>query len=161
MNTFEEVLNQYEPMISASLRTLNIYRDHENFRQAGSVALWQAWTRFDTEKGNFTPFAYRSIRGAMLDELKKENKFAVNTIQLDNEVLKEVLTIADPVDFEWSDVLDEALDQLTPAERELIHWLFVEGLSLSDCVKKSSISLHGIKKRRQKMMAKLRVILAN
>jgi DNA-directed RNA polymerase specialized sigma subunit len=73
VNNFEEVLNQYEPMISASIRTLNIYRDQESFRQTGRAALWQAWTRFDIEKGNFTPFAYRSIRGAMLDKLKREN----------------------------------------------------------------------------------------
>ncbi|MBO0602533.1 hypothetical protein I2483_12775 [Sporosarcina sp. E16_3] len=71
MMNFEDVLEQYEPMISASIRKLNIYRDHENFRQAARVALWQAWNRFDDAKGNFTPFAYRSIRGAMLDELKK------------------------------------------------------------------------------------------
>lgn len=30
--TFEEVLIQFEPMISASLRRLNIYRNHENFK---------------------------------------------------------------------------------------------------------------------------------
>jgi len=42
MMSFEDVLNQYEPMISASIRKLNIYRDHEQFRQAGRIALWQA-----------------------------------------------------------------------------------------------------------------------
>ncbi|MFD1929211.1 sigma-70 family RNA polymerase sigma factor [Sporosarcina siberiensis] len=159
MNTFEEVLKQYEPMISASIRTLNIYRDQESFRQTGRVALWQAWTRFDTEKGNFTPFAYRSIRGAMLDELKKENIFDTNTTQMDNEVLEELITVAEPVEIEWSDALNEALETLTAAEQELTHWIFVEGLSLGDCAKRVSISLPGIKKRRQKMLKKLREVL--
>lgn len=159
MNTFEEVLNQYEPMISASIRTLNIYRDQESFRQTGRVALWQAWTRFDTEKGSFTPFAYRSIRGAMLDELKRETTFDVNTTQMDNEVLEELITVANPVDFVWSEAVDEAFEQLTAAERTLIHWLFMEGLSLSECAKRASISLPGIKKRRQKMIAKLREVM--
>ena len=59
MMNFEDVLEQYEPMISASIRKLNIYRDHESFRQAGRIALWQAWNRFDEAKGNFTPFAYQ------------------------------------------------------------------------------------------------------
>jgi len=159
VNTFEEVLKQYEPMISASLRTLNIYRDQESFRQTGRVALWQAWTRFDTEKGNFTPFAYSSIRGAMLDELKRENKFELNTTQIDNEVLGELLTVADPVELEWSEALDDAFEQLTAAERTLVHWLFVERLSLSECARRASISLPGIKKRRQKMIAKLREVM--
>ena len=120
-------------MISASIRTLNIYRDQESFRQTGRVALWQAWTRFDIEKGNFTPFAYRCIRGAMLDKLKRENMIDVNTTQMDNETLEELITVADSVEFEWSEKVDEAFEQLTTAERELIHWLFIEGLSLSEC----------------------------
>ncbi|WP_412177850.1 sigma factor [Sporosarcina sp. YIM B06819] len=45
-----------------------VHRRYLKLRQTGRVALWQAWTRFDTEKGNFTPFAYRSIRVAVLDE---------------------------------------------------------------------------------------------
>jgi RNA polymerase sigma factor (sigma-70 family) len=159
VNNFEEVLNQYEPMISASIRTLNIYRDQESFRQTGRVALWQAWTHFDIEKGNFTPFAYRSIRGAMLDKLKRENMIDVNTTQMDNEALEELITVADSVEFEWSEKVDEAFEQLTAAERELIHWLFIEGLSLSECAIRVSISLPGIKKRRQKMISKLREIL--
>ncbi|WP_438315414.1 sigma-70 family RNA polymerase sigma factor [Sporosarcina sp. FA9] len=159
MNNFEEVLNQYEPMISASIRTLNIYRDQESFRQLGRVALWQAWTRFDREKGHFTPFAYRSIRGAMLDELKRVTAIDLNTIQMDNEVFEELLTVADPVEIKWSEALDEAFEQLTAAERELIQWIFVEGLSLSECAKRVAISLPGIKKRRQKMIAKLREVM--
>ena len=53
LEKFEDVLTQYEPMISATLRRLNIYRDHESFRQTGRVALWQAWTRYEEGKGHF------------------------------------------------------------------------------------------------------------
>ena len=83
----------------------------------------------------------------------------VNTTQMDNEALEELITVADSVEFEWSEKVDEAFEQLTAAERELIHWLFIEGLSLSECAKMVSISLPGIKKRRQKMISKLREIL--
>jgi len=80
---FDDVLEQYEPMISASIRKLNIYRDHDSFRQAGRIALWQAWNHFEETKGNFTPFAYKSIRGGMIDELRKENHFEENVIQME------------------------------------------------------------------------------
>ena len=53
MMNFEDVLEQYEPMISASIRKLNIYRDHDSFKQAGRVALWQAWHRFDASERKF------------------------------------------------------------------------------------------------------------
>jgi len=136
-----------------------VSRRYLKFRQTGRAALWQAWTRFDTEKVNFTPFAYRSIRGAMLDELKKKNIVDSNTTQMDNEALEELLKVADTVEFEWSEAVDEAFEQLTAADRNLVHWLFVEGLSLSECAKRAAISLPGIKKRRQKMIAKLREIM--
>ncbi|WP_192599200.1 sigma-70 family RNA polymerase sigma factor [Sporosarcina limicola] len=128
-------------------------------RQTGSVALWQAWTRFDMEKGNFTPFAYGSIRGAMLDELKKKNIVDSNTTQMDNEALEELLKVADTVESEWSEAVDEAFEQMTAADRNLVHWLFVEELSLSECTKRAAISLPGIKKHRQKMIAKLREVM--
>ncbi|HJF32922.1 MAG TPA: sigma-70 family RNA polymerase sigma factor [Sporosarcina psychrophila] len=153
---FEDVLKQYEPMISASLRKLNIYRDHDSFRQAARVALWHALNRFDETKGNFTPFAYRSIRGAMLDEIKKENKFEENVTQMEDEALVYIIETEFDVHYGATNGLAEALDILPPAERELIHWLFIEGFTLSECAERIGITVAGIKKRRQRILAKLR-----
>jgi RNA polymerase sigma factor (sigma-70 family) len=83
----------------------------------------------------------------------------VGPLKMDNEALEELLKVADTVEFEWSEAVDEAFEQLTAADRNLVHWLFVEGLSLSECAKRAAISLPGIKKRRQKMIAKLREVM--
>lgn len=156
MTDFEDVLQQFEPMISASIRTLNIYRDFEQFRQTGRIALWQAWQRFDPNKGNFTPYAYRSIRGAMLDELKKENRFNDHVVQMEDDLL----ALAEGIDVTpengWSDDLFTALLELSLPERQLIHFLFVEGLSQAECAIRAGITVAGIKKRRARMLAKLR-----
>ena len=156
MMNFEDVLEQYEPMISASIRKLNIYRDHESFRQAGRVALWQAWNRFDETKGNFTPFAYRSIRGAMLDELKKENHFEEHVTQMEDEFLENVIETKLDVHYGASNGLAEALDILSPAERDLVKWLFIEGFTLTECAERVGITVAGIKKRRERMLLRLR-----
>ena len=137
MMNFEDVLEQYEPMISASMRKLNIYRDHESFRQAGRVALWQAWNRFDETKGNFTPFAYRSIRGAMLDELKKENHLKSICSDGRRYTLEMKLKSEFNVHYGAPNGLAEALDILSPAERELVQWLFIEGFTLAECAERS------------------------
>lgn len=159
MTNFEAVLEQYEPMISASIRKLNIYRDHESFRQAGRVALWQAWNRFDEAKGNFTPFAYRSIRGAMLDEMKKESKFEEHVMQVEDTSLEFIIDATlDSHDGE-SNGLTEALDTLSPKERELVQWLFIEGFTLTECAERVGITVEGIKKRRQRILAKLRRVM--
>ena len=157
---FDEVLKQYEPMISASIRKLNIYRDHEHFRQVGRVALWQAWQRFDEEKGNFTAFAFRSIRGAMLDELKKESLFDEHNMPMEEGLAESVVDTTCYIDREWSNSVEEVLDLLTPSELELIQWLFVEGVPSAECASRSGISVAGVRKRRERMLVKLKGLLS-
>lgn len=159
MMNFDDVLIQYEPMISATLRKLNIYRNHETFRQAGRIALWQAWTRYEEGKGHFAPFASQSIRGAMLDELKKENRFEKHHMQTEDEIMSVLREIEQPMAKIWSDRIEEAFEQLTSAERMLVQWLFVEGLTQVECAEKAGISVAGVKKRRERMILKLRNIL--
>ena len=109
LDNFEEVLTQYEPMILPATRQLNIYRDHESFRQAGRVALWQAWTRYEEGRGHFAPFsASISIRGAMLDLLKKEVRFEENVMQTEDDVLEFLNDMESPVTDLWSDRLSLA-----------------------------------------------------
>jgi len=151
------VLLQYEPMISHSLKKLNIYRDHEQYRQAGRVALWQAWTRFDNEKGDFTPFAYRSIRGAMLDELKRESRFEENVMPTEDDVL--VYVIGGVGGDDGFDRLHDAIERLNPSDKAFIQWIFVEGCSLAECADRFGISVAGVKKRRQRMLQKLRELM--
>ena len=152
MKDFEEILEQYSPMISAMIRKLHIYRDHESYRQAGRVALWQAWQRFDQTKGNFTPFAFSSIRGAMLDELKREASLTATVAVMENtgyEVSSEERLI---------DELPEWLDPIffTPEEKRLLEDLFLKGSSVSQLSEIHGISLSGMKKRRERLLNKIR-----
>lgn len=158
---FEKVLTQFEPMISATIRKLNIYRNHEQFRQAGRVALWQAWTRFEEGKGIFAAYASRSIRGAMLDLIKSENQFEENVMQAEDDLLLDLADqdVALPIYDGWSDKLSEAFEQLTENEKLLIQWIFVEGLTQAECAERANLSVAGIKKRRERMIVKLRKLL--
>lgn len=156
MQEFEHVLAQYEPMISHSIRKLNIYRDHEQYRQVGRIALWRAWERFDTKKGDFTPFAYRSIRGAMLDELKREARHEERFMPAINEVIIDSLGAEETREYTW---LLEVLEQLDPHEKAYIQWTFVEKCSLAECAGRAGISVAGVKKRRERMMKKLREMM--
>ncbi|MER2090980.1 MAG: sigma-70 family RNA polymerase sigma factor [Sporosarcina sp.] len=156
MLNFDDILKQYEPMISAFIRKLNIHRNHDSFRQAGRVALWQAWNRFDVTKGNFTPFAYRSIRGSMLDELKRESQFEENVILIGDKSLEYIIEPEFAIHYGLPNRVVEALDNLSPAEQELVRWLIIEGFTLQECARRVGISVAGIKKRRQRILGKLR-----
>jgi len=73
--TFEKVLHRYESMIKKQLISLNIYKNHDEFFQIGRIALWEACLRYDPNKGNFSSFAYVTVRGKMLEHLRKENRY--------------------------------------------------------------------------------------
>jgi len=56
----------------------------------------------------------------MIDELRKENHFEENVIQMEDESLQIIHEIAAPVTAEWDDYLVNATDRLTPTERQLV-----------------------------------------
>ncbi|WP_391120098.1 sigma-70 family RNA polymerase sigma factor [Psychrobacillus sp. L3] len=155
MSIFEEHLVQYEPMIFACIRKLNIYKNHELYRQAGRIALWKAWVKFDSGRGEFAPYAYRCIYGAILDELKKENHIEETINPVEEEKLSFLVeqTLVRCIQHED---LALALEKLTTNERELILWIFVEGISLQQAATRAGITIPGIKKRRERLLTKLR-----
>jgi len=155
LTDFEEVLEQFEPMISACMRKLSIYKNHEIYRQAGRIALWKAWVKFDKDKGDFAPYAYRSIYGGMLDELKKEKRQEEYADLVEDEKLA-VLLEKNFVLSLVSEDLERAIESLQAHERELLMWIFVEGISLQQAATRVGITIPGIKKRRERILVKLR-----
>lgn len=155
MTNFEQILDSYQPMISSIIRRLHIYRDFEQFRQVGAIALWQAWQRYDAEKGDFAPFAYRSMYGAMLDELKKETRQTTKIVPECDEALHQIPQ-GEKDSFDWSEPFEYALTALTKEEKQLLHWLFVERLTYVQCANKLGMTKDGVTKKRQRILAKLR-----
>ncbi|KAB2445587.1 sigma-70 family RNA polymerase sigma factor [Bacillus luti] len=73
--TFKEAVVLYEGMIVNQIKKLGIYQDHEEYYQCGLIGLWHAYEKFDAEKGSFAAYAVVTVRGYILERLKKE--FAV------------------------------------------------------------------------------------
>ena len=137
MENFEEVLEQYEPMIYASIRKLRIYKNHSEFVQAGRVGLWKALQRYEKDRGDFAPFAYRSIYGSILDVLERIIGYK------DEEVALYI-------------IIEEALTHLNHTEQQMIQLLFIEGFSLDEVASRLRLSKETIKKKRQRTLKKLR-----
>ncbi|KAA0785914.1 sigma-70 family RNA polymerase sigma factor [Bacillus sp. BPN334] len=71
--TFTETVVLYEGMIVNQIKKLGIYQDHEEYYQCGLIGLWHAYERFDAEKGCFPAYAFVTVRGYILERLKKES----------------------------------------------------------------------------------------
>jgi DNA-directed RNA polymerase len=72
VESFEQVAAQYEPMINKVMNNLTIYKNKDEFFQLGLISLWEAWEKFDSDKGKFVTFAFSYVKGKMLKELSKQ-----------------------------------------------------------------------------------------
>lgn len=72
---FETLAAEYGNMIRVIINRMHIYKNQDEFYQIGLVALWEASRKFDAEKGNFTNYAYTTIKGRLLQHLRKECKW--------------------------------------------------------------------------------------
>lgn len=155
MENFEEVLEQYEPMIYACIRKLRIYKNHSEFLQAGRVGLWKALQRYEKDRGDFAPFAYRSIYGSILDELKKSHANEQQTVPTESDVLERIIGSNKEV-VEQDKSLTEALSHLNPTEQQLIQLIFIEEYSLNEVASRLEMSKESVKKKRQRTLKKVR-----
>ncbi|HDR6309247.1 TPA: sigma-70 family RNA polymerase sigma factor [Bacillus cereus] len=71
--TFKEAVVLYEGMIVNQIKKLGIRQDYEEYYQCGLIGFWHAYERFDAEKGCFPAYALVTVRGYILERLKKES----------------------------------------------------------------------------------------
>lgn len=143
---FEEVVDAYQPMISSILRKTHIYRDHDVFRQAATIALWNVWKTYDESKGSFAGYAYRSMYGAVLDELKRTSK----DIPLDSPFFEQVHSP------DGDDGFLELLNELTRAQQQVLILSYVHGYTASEIGHLLRISEAAVKKRKKVAIRLLR-----
>ena len=74
MEEFSDLVEQYTPMINRIIRSLMIYKDQDDYFQIGLIALWDAYSLYDPEKGSFLSIAYSMVKGRILHGLRDEAK---------------------------------------------------------------------------------------
>ena len=72
---FENVVKLYEPLIKKFLSKYHLVYDYEEYQQIARIALWEAYHRYNPEKGSFPSFASATVRGRLLTEIKKRKRY--------------------------------------------------------------------------------------
>lgn len=143
---FEILAKAYQPMISSILRKTSIYRDHELFRQAALIALWKAWENYEESKGSFAGYAYRSMYGAVLDELKKSTK----DVPMEDSFFANASSVLPTQKFH------ELVIELPPLLQEVLLLSYYEGYTAEEISERIGLSVPGVKKRKKTALVKLR-----
>lgn len=72
------------------MKKLCIYRDYEEYYQCGLIALWRAYEKYDEEKGSFPAYALATVRGYLLEQLKKECRVQDKEVCTEHYVLENI-----------------------------------------------------------------------
>ncbi len=154
MYHFEEILTRFEPMISAAIRKCKIYKNHEHYRQTARIALWQAWQKYDSRQGDFTPYAYRCIHGSILDELKREIRYETHYQPEEDSQLEIHLPME--LDNEIASKLEGLLNILEEQDRQFLIDYYIRGFSYEELSVKYGTSIVALKRRRGRIIKRVR-----
>lgn len=73
---FSHVMQEYELMIYKIIKLFHVREeDVEELYQEGLVGLWYAWKGYEDSKASFSTYAYCTIRGMLLNLIKKDRRF--------------------------------------------------------------------------------------
>jgi DNA-directed RNA polymerase specialized sigma subunit len=153
MEHFNEIANQYEPMIHKIILTLGIYKNRDEFFQTGLIALWQAAERYDHKRGAFSSYAYSYIKGHLQTEMTKRNKHDEHYVSVDDESWALIPDLACRIPFEWDDLNCE---ELTEKEKKWVLHTVIYGLPVKEIAALENVSQSAVKLWRSGARNKLR-----
>jgi len=161
MEEFEQVLEQYEPMISSILRKAHVYKNYEHYRQTARIALWQAWQKYEPTRGHFAPYAYRTMLTVIYEEMRKDNQHTEHYKPYENDKLAAAQKYMEikHMPYDHAATFEMLDDYLTAEEFELLKDLYYYQHKYEELTEKYGASVAALKKRRDRLLKKLRIEL--
>lgn len=156
MEEFSVIAEQYTPMINRIIRSLMIYKNQDEYFQIGLIALWDAYSIYDPEKGSFLSIAYSMVKGRILHGLRDETKanlfvspFEPGSGQIENTLLTEDT----PLQHEY---LLAYCDGLTESQKNWVLLTFDAQMTISEIAVQQNVTIAAVKSWRRSTLKKLR-----
>lgn len=155
--TFEELHNQFKPMIYHIIKKLAIYKNEQEFYQIGCIALWEASLQFNEEKGEFKSYAYSYIMGKMKTMLTNEGIQQEKVRRLKTNQTQEETSGDDSTSSLLShSVIDSISSLLTPNQSKWLKAYCLYGETPSEIAKDEGVSISAVKAWRRNAIARLK-----
>lgn len=156
MESFEQLAKQYERMIYKIMRTLHIYQQEEEFFQIGLIALWEAWCKFDGDRGKpFISYAYAYVRGTLLNELTRMSKYEQRNVCLKEEFWKQIEEVA-CISYDVVGALAYWQSFLTDKQKKWMLYTCLYGFSIREISALENVSVSAVKQWREGARRRLR-----
>ena len=149
--TFTETVALYEKMIKNQMKKLCIYRDYEEYHQSGIIAIWRAYEKYDEKKGSFPAYALVTVRGYLLEQLKKECRVQ------DQEVCTEQHMLENIVGEEKQREAFEYMSMLEEKERFVLFEHFYGGKKIHEIATELGMTYHQTRWIYRQVLNKMRM----
>jgi RNA polymerase sigma factor (sigma-70 family) len=159
LESFEQLAEQYKPMIHKIINSLHIYRNQDEFYQNGLIALWEASNRYDQSKGNFTNYAYTFIKGTLLKQLEKEFKDQQRNICPSEEFWEYTGEFHSDHPLE-AEMLQTYCEALTPNQQNWVFYTVIDDLSIKEIAEREKVSVSAVKLWRSGAKKKVRELVS-
>ena len=153
---FEELHQQFEPMIYHAIKKLGIYKNKHEFYQIGCIALWEASLRFNKEKGEFKSYAYSYMIGRMKSSLTDEKKKEDRESHSDDIWVEDETTNVDFSAILLESLLERVSSLLSANQRKWVKAHCIYGSTPSEIAEDEGVTVAAVKGWRRDAIAKLR-----
>jgi RNA polymerase sigma factor (sigma-70 family) len=160
MDGFQSTLKEFTPMIHHIIRSLKIYKNYDEFYQIGLIALWEAKEKFDPKKGSLTSYAYMTIKGRLLSELKRAARVDEQQLYPKEEFWEYRMDeqSAEPLEIE---ILLSYCEGLTNKQKKWVVATFYLGMSSNEIAAYENVSLSAVKKWKRGAMERMKEKVRN
>ncbi|MCM3693225.1 sigma-70 family RNA polymerase sigma factor [Neobacillus niacini] len=156
MESFDELVVQYQPMIHKIMHSLHIYKNQQEFYQTGLIALWEAAQSFDERKGNFSNYAYTSIKGKMLSEMTRTNLYMERNIVPQKEEFWDRIEGQESPLFLEKETIQSYCDGLTEREATWVIESYINERSTKEIAERQRVTLSAVKQWKLGALRKLK-----
>jgi RNA polymerase sigma factor (sigma-70 family) len=161
VESFDELVVQYQPMIRKIIKSLHIYKNQHEFYQTGLIALWEAAQSFDERKGNFSNFAYTSIKGKMLSEMTQNNLYKERNVLPQKEEFWDKIDGQKSPLFLEKETIQSYCEGLTEKEATWVMKSYINQLSIKEIAESEKVTVSAVKQWKLGALRKLREKVAN
>lgn len=153
---FEQVMEDYMPLIGGMINRLHIHKNKEEFIQIGRIALWKAWQGFNESKGTFSTYAFSYVRGEMLSHLRRESTYEQQHTWLTDEAAEGLVSSFPETPAAAEESLEDYLYSLSAREKTWVIEAIIYGRTIQQISVLHSVSSSTVKSWRKMALKKLK-----
>ncbi len=156
---FEQLYNDYAPMLfGIILRIVDNQADAENLLQDCFVKIWMNIAQFDPQKGWLATWMINIARNCAIDFMRSGYFSLRRKIHWEDPLVSGESRLVTRSLNEETIGLRQLLEKLPPACREVIEWMYFDGMSQSEIADTFGIPLGTVKTRTRAALKALRTI---